>query len=507
MVKVDPRLREKFASDFRLYAEHCLKIRGEEGDLVPLKLKKAQLILLDFINQDIKKKGFVRLIVLKGRQLGSSTEIEGIFFQETTFRTGVRAFILTHSEQATNNLFDMAKRYYENCPEPFRPSIKSSNAKELIFDKLDSGYKIGTAGNKSVGRSSTIQLLHASEAAFFQHAEEHAKGILQAVPRAKGTMIIVESTANGMGNWFHQLWQEAVAGTSEFTPVFLPWYWDEKYQATVPNDFEPTADENTLKELYGLTDAQLVWRRIKIKDFSVLGTDGLKGFQQEYPNCATEAFVTSGASAFISPDLVMHARKVQGIEPYGPLIIGVDPAWDKETSDRTAIAWRRGRVIEKVDAHRRKDNMAIVGIIHEIILRDKPAAVNIDVGGGTGIIDRLIELGHGEIVNAINFGERAILTHIYANRRIEMWDAVRKELETGLLKIPDDDEIHADLCAPQIIGPDSAGRQRLESKIDIKVRYKRSPDKGDSIALTYAIPIAAYQDRMPEKVLVRGVWV
>ena len=90
--------------------------------------------------------------------------------------------------------------------------VHEHNSKELIFGVLDSGYKLGTAENKSAGRSSTIQLFHGSEVAFWPNAAEHAKGIMQAIPDAFNTEAILESTANGVGNYFHQQWQKAEAG-------------------------------------------------------------------------------------------------------------------------------------------------------------------------------------------------------------------------------------------------------------------------------------------------------
>lgn len=106
----------------------------------------------------------------------------------------------------------MAQRYHDNCPDEFKPHTGASNANELIFDLLDSGYKIGTAGNKAVGRSSTIQLFHGSEVAYWPNAEQHAAGILQAVPSEPGTEVWLESTANGENDYFHQQWRMAVSG-------------------------------------------------------------------------------------------------------------------------------------------------------------------------------------------------------------------------------------------------------------------------------------------------------
>ena len=124
----------------------------------------------------------------------------------------------------------MVERYHESAPEIVKPATGASNARELIFSKLDSGYKVGTAGNKSVGRGTTIQYFHGSEVAYWPNASEHAKGILQAVPDEQETEIILESTANGVGNYFYQQWRQAEAGMSPFQAIFVPWYWQDEYR-------------------------------------------------------------------------------------------------------------------------------------------------------------------------------------------------------------------------------------------------------------------------------------
>ena len=113
--------------------------------------------------------------------------------------------------------------------------------------------------------------------------------------------------------------------------------------------------------------------------------------RQEYPVSASEAFVSSTFN-FIPAALVIKARQ-EKVEPYGPLIIGVDPAG--VGADRTAIAWRRGHRITKIETRRGLDTMEIVAWLGKIITDEKPAKVNIDVGGmGVGIFDRIMELGH-----------------------------------------------------------------------------------------------------------------
>lgn len=479
------KIRQRLKDDFVHYASKCLKLRVKSGNIIAFEINKAQRYLHEKIEQQRSATGKVRVIVLKGRQQGVSTYIEGRFYWLVTHRFGYRAFILTHDNEATNNLFDMAKRYHDHCPPIVRVAIEASNAKELIFSGLDSGYKLGTAGNKAVGRSSTIQLLHGSECGFWPNAAEHSKGIMQAVPNEIGTEIYLESTANGIGNYFHEQWQLAEVGESPFMAVFLPWYWQNEYAEPVSEDFELYEDDVEIQRLYGLSNEQLQWRRSKIKELSVSGSDGNKAFKQEYPLNAVEAFQATGKDSFIASHVVMAARK-SSVNKNGRLIIGVDPAWDGD--DRTSIIRRMGRVAYNLQSYSKLDPMQVVGKVHRIIVDEKPDKVCVDIGGlGAGIYDRLRELGHDDVVVGVNSARTAINEDRYANKRAEMWGEMLEWLIDQPASIPDLDSLHADLCGPINIG-DSKDRIRLEKKEDMKKRGIRSPDEADALALTFALP-------------------
>jgi hypothetical protein len=481
------RLRD----DYEHYSSRCLKIRTKSGKIHAFEMNRAQKYVHAKVEEQRKRTGMVRAIVLKGRQQGMSTYIEGRFYWRVTFSPGMRAFILTHEEEATKNLFEMAKRYHENCDPAVKHSTKASNSTELVFDAIDSGYKLGTAGNKSVGRSSTIQFLHASEAAFYKHADEHAKGILQTVPLAPNTEVFLESTANGVGNWFHQQWQAAESGESDYIAIFVPWFWQEEYRRDVPQGFSLTDEEIELQDVYRLTPDQIAWRRVKIAELSVNGTDGAKAFKQEYPCNAAEAFQMSGEDSFISPETVVRTRKGEA-EPYGPLVIGVDPA--RFGDDRSAIIKRRGRVAFDLQTYVKKDTMEIAGIVYGIIQRDKPVKVFVDVVGlGAGVVDRLRELtGYSDVIVAVNSAERAINDNLYANKRAEIWALGKEWLQDLPAKIPDSDEMHSDLCGVKY-KTDSKGRLLIESKADMKRRGVRSSDTADALLMTFALPVSAYQ--------------
>lgn len=481
-------IRAKLKQEFAYYAPRALKIRPKTGSIVPLAFNKAQAYIHYRVELQRTLTGKVRVLVLKGRQQGISTYIEGRFYWLTTHRRGVRAFILTHEVDATNNLFDMAQRYHEYCPEFLRPTADASNSKELDFGSLDSGYRLGTANNKGVGRSSTIQYLHGSEVAFWMNAAEHAKGVLQAVPDVHDTEVFLESTANGMGNYFHQQWQRAEAGLSDFIPLFVPWYWQPEYAKQLPADFALQEDEDEIKYLYNLTDEQIYWRRYKISDLTVSGMDGTKAFMQEYPFTPTEAFQSTGEDALIAPEVVMRARRCEA-EPWGAKLLGVDPA--RFGDDRTAIIRRQGRVAYKLETHNKKSLMEVAGITHQIIKEESPDKVYIDVAGlGAGVFDRLMELGHEDILVAVNGGNTPLNQRKYANKRAEMWGEMLEWLADQPAQVPDSDELHSDLCGPQY-KVDSKGRIVLEKKEDMKKRGIRSPDCGDTLALTFAKPASA----------------
>lgn len=285
-------------NDYKLYAENVLKIRTKSGKIEPLVLNQSQLFLHDKIEDMRERTGKVRVVVLKGRQQGMSTYTEGRFYWRTTMCQGKQAFILTHESEATTNLFSMTKRYHElNTANVggvgLKPDTSKDSGNALHFSKIDSGFKVGTAGNKAVGRGSTVQFLHGSEVAFWPNAEEHLKGLLQAVPDEDDTEVILESTANGVGGVYYDYVNDAKNGVGDYELIFIPWYWQAEYRKPVHPEFIITKEEESLKSLYGVDEEQLVWRRSKIHELK-----GVDAFKQEYPFTIEEAFLFSGRGAF-----------------------------------------------------------------------------------------------------------------------------------------------------------------------------------------------------------------
>ena len=494
MNQIEKQKRKKLKDDFEFYARNCLFIRTKSAGLQPFLLNKAQRYIHNRIEKQRKETGKVRAIVLKGRQQGVSTYAEGRFIWRTTHTKGVGAFILTHEETASQTLFTMAKRYYDNLPRFVKPAISASNAKELRFEALDSGYRIGTAGNKSVGRSQTNQFFHGSEVAFWPNAAEHAKGILQTIPDSDETEIIYESTANGLNNFYHSQWKAAERGDGDFQAIFVPWFWQDEYAKTLPDGFVISDEEQKLKDYYKLNDEQVYWRRIKIVELGSDGTDGERAFKQEYPMNSAEAFQTTGGG-LISAEYCMKARK-NTVTGSGPLIVGVDPS---RGGDRFSLVKRHGRKMydlrswkgEEVD----KLGKAVSkckAVLDEVcpIAGKVPDKMFIDSGCGAEIVDRLHELGYEDRVKAIAFGSSPLNDKKYKNKRAEMWGELNLWLrdEDLEVEIPDSDSLQADLCASPYFR-DTHDRIQLKSKEKIKEEFGFSPDEGDAGALTHAEPV------------------
>ncbi len=504
------RIRKRLRDDFPHYAKKCLHIRTKAGQIAPLTLNRSQRYLHDRLEEQRRRTGMVRALVLKGRQVGISTYIGARFYWRISHKFGFRAFILTHLDAASDNLFDMARRFHENCPPLVRPETGKANAKELSFAALGSGYKVATAGSAEVGRSETIQLFHGSEVAFWPNAHRHAAGIQQAIAEAPDTEDIRESTANGIGNTFHAEWLAAERGDSRFEAIFIPWFWHEEYRLDAPADWRCPAEWEEYGRLHTLDWQQLYWAWRKNRDLAVLAGGSADEpcwqFRQEYPATSAEAFQTSGEMSFISSGHVAKARK-SSVERFGPIILGVDPA--RGGGDKTGLIDRQtrrmgGHVCRTID---NRDTMATVGEVMQEIRRLHPLglkAVVVDTTGlGAGVYDRLREQV-GSLVIGVNFAQRALAPQKYANRRAEMWDEMRQwfELPAGV-QIPDSDLLQGDLCAPArgkgATHFNSSGQLVLESKDHIRERLNLSPDLGDAGALTFAVDFGMAADLEAEE--------
>lgn len=475
---------KRLTTDFRFFARRLVKIEVNEPGVPPqpLEFNKAQDYLDYAINLMLAEKGWVRIIIVKGRQQGISTYIEMRLFWKAYTTPNTKVCIISHERDSAKALFEKATFAMTSLPKPLVPTPEEENERRLKLPN-NSTYMVLTAGSKESGRSQTAHHQHQSERAFFEDAEKIDAGAGQIVALKPGTEVYKESTGNSM-NHFHEEVLQALAGKGYYRVVFIPWFWETSYQAEPEQGFQlehtkEYGNEPLVAQIYKLTMAQMQWRRHKIDELK-----GLKKFKQEYPCTLIEAFQASGEQ-FYDTDLVAKARQSKVVGT-GPIVFGVDPARD---GDRTVIVIRRGRQILEYIDYDIMDQMRLAGILATMIDKYQPAKVFIDYAHGYGTVDRLRERGYGEIVEGVQFGEGAMDDVLYLNKRAEMAHHFNDWLKDGDVRIPDSDDMAADIASMPEPVPTSNSRLKFPSKKEIKKNYGRSPDILDAILLTFAYPV------------------
>lgn len=178
------------------------------------------------------------------------------------------------------------------------------------------------------------------------------------------------------------------------------------------------------------------------------------------------------------------------VTPSGRYIWGVDPA--RFGNDSTTLCKRRGNVIrEPIKAWQKKNTMQVAGLIKLDYddARLKPDEIMIDtIGIGAGVYDRLRE--QGLPVRSVNVAESTAVKDRFVRLRDELWWATREWFEAQSCSIADDPELMAELTAVKY-DTTSAGKIKVEGKDELKARGLKSPDRADSLVITFAAPAGA----------------
>lgn len=241
--------------------------------------------------------------------------------------------------------------------------------------------------------------------------------------------------------------------------------------------------------------ARNYWLRKQIDSRTVEGTDkkALQSIIDQNGEDSDQArvevkgmFPRSGEKQFISRELVDNAR-LRKLEPddAAALIMGVDVA---RFGDDSSVVWfRRGRDAASIEPFvmNKMDNMELAYEVASLIDRYKPDAVAIDAGSGTGVIDRLKEMGYK--VSEVWMGSKSPEEE-WGNYRTWLWSQMRDWLSGGI--IPEDEELYNDLIAPSYRYQGSSDKIRLETKDEMKSRGLSSPDRADALACTFAVKAA-----------------
>lgn len=313
-----------------------LPVRTPRRTIVPMQFNTAQERLWEHVKPCLDAQQPIRLIILKARHLGMSTWIENLLTCLCFFQNYTQAMIVAHEADATARIWDMSRRFAQESALRSRAEIRKS---DYSIGFRQSTLTMATAGSPNASRSADLTACHLSEVAFWKQPGAML-AILQCLPREEGvfSVAVIESTANGIegpGALFHDRWQAASEGDSDFTPVFLPWHCFPLYTSENQAPLRDlTAEEEQLKRDLGLTWGQLRWRR------SVIANDcqgSVKLFNQEYPATPHMAFIVSGLTFFDPEQLLwLEPYMEQGIR--GRLVErGATLHFERETHGRLTI--------------------------------------------------------------------------------------------------------------------------------------------------------------------------
>lgn len=302
------RLRCRY--DFEYWCAECVTIKHKtEGRDVRLTLNAPQRRVARMLESQRRAGQPVRAIMLKARQWGGSTLVQTYMaWIQSCLRTNWHSIICSQVKDTSTGIRGMYTKILENYPEAmwegdakpaFRPYERSGNVREIT----GRGCRVTVASteNQDAVRGADFSMAHLTEIAYWKSTPGHSpedtiRAIVGSVPLIDGSLVVLESTANGVGNYFHRQWLSARAGEPGRLAVFVPWYEIEYYRLAPPSraDVARTLDDydRRLWDL-GCDLDQIYWYRCKLAE---LGTRDK--MMAEFPTTDDEAFTATGRGVF-----------------------------------------------------------------------------------------------------------------------------------------------------------------------------------------------------------------
>ena len=260
----------------------------------------------------------------------------------------------------------------------------------------------------------------------------------------------------------------------------------------------PTRNTGAFRECFGKFRHRWITRQIDSRTARMVDSKQVQQWVDDYGEDSDFVrvrvrgeFPRAGSNQFISGEDVdaCVAYKAEGYEDF-PIVMAVDVA--RYGDDSSVICFKQGRKVYDLIKLKGLDTMQLSGRVVEEIKVWKPAAVVIDgVGVGAGVVDRLMQLGYGQLVTELNGGSKPLDPITYFNKRAEMWGLMRDALRVGM-DIPNDRDLLDDLIGPEY-GFTAKNQIQLEKKEDMKKRGLSSPDCGDALAMCFSV-----SPRIPE---------
>lgn len=440
-----------FINDFGMTFDPRLAERGLRT-VVPFVLFPKQREFLDWLLQRwLQREDGV---VEKSRDMGLSWLTVGFAAWMMLFKDGTVVGFgsrkETYVDQIGNpaSLFWKVREFINLLPQEFQPEgwDPQKHAPFMKIQNPENGAFITGEAGDNIGRGNRTSIYFIDEAAFLERPDSADAALSQT-----SNCRIYVSTPNGAGNPFYRRAHDG--RTKKFV---FDWRDD------------PRKDEAWYEKQKQTLDPVVLAQEVD------------------------RSYTASVANAFIPGELVTAASRKgpADIIPYGPIIMGIDVA--RFGDDSSSISLRQGRVLLRQINFRNADVVDVAGRAKEIYREQHGdiAQIAVDtIGIGSGVAD-ILRRDFGDIVVDVNSSLRMGDGQNY-NLRAKMWREMREWLKSGA-SIPNDNELITDLTALQYTF--KGGELLLESKQDAKKRGIKSPDRADSLALTFAYPVKKRDD-------------
>ena len=437
----------EFIQDFGMTFDPRNAERGIESVVPFLLFPKQKEFILWVVD---RWRGREDGVVEKSRDMGASWLCVAVSVWMWLFKPGTVVGFgsrkETYVDQIGNpsSLFWKIRQFIALLPAEFQPRgyNERAHAPSMRILNPENGATIVGESGDNIGRGNRTSVYFVDEAAFLERPEQ----VDAALSQTSNCKLHV-STPNGAGNPFYR------KRHSGRIPVFV-FDWKD----------DPRKDQAWYERQKATLDPVIVAQEID-RDYTA-----------------------SVANAFIPGDVVTAcmSKGPADIRPMGPLQVGVDVA--RFGDDKTVITFRQGRLVYPQIVFGQVDVVDVAGRVKDAIngWGVKPAQIAVDsIGIGAGVADMLRREFHRGIVVDVNSSLRMSDGQNY-NLRARMWRDLREYLKSGAV-LPNDPELATELSALQY--EYRGGELLLESKDDAKRRGVKSPDRADSLALTFAYPV------------------
>ena len=297
--------------DFEYWARSMTTISDKgKGRDTAFTLNRPQRIYLKAM-EELRLGGRpIDIILCKARQWGGSTLTQlYMLWIQLVHKRNWNSVICGDIEKQSSIVAGMLAKVISRYPKwatggrQLTTSPYQGAQKTRVINWSNSRYSLGSAQKPDSLRSEDISMAHLTEVGLWKAThgrkpEDLVQSIFGSIASGPYTMKVIESTAKGVGNFFHRTWIDATEKRNNFTPVFIPWFSIDLYSKAIdPNRYGEFIDsmdeyEHRLFSL-GATLEAIAWYRDKRLEMP----DEWRLYS-EFPSTANEAFQSTGRRVF-----------------------------------------------------------------------------------------------------------------------------------------------------------------------------------------------------------------